>query len=423
MAESKVRIRFPAGGKQNANIDVTVDQTDLVLYTNVFPAKEWSLTDDVMNLSDSAAVTIANDNGENSGKITVGQLIIIDESDPDVASGQWIRQFTGRVTAVETNSDVQGGSNIMVTAMDLGWHLTSSHGPPLKNIKSIRFQKLLDLLIDPSWGLAPTETDGDLNTRLKHGRQVIVQDHKPQLGAILPFIQIEPGQSPFDILRTYVQREGLLINVGAKGQLIFFRPNYKNQPLFKVEYHSTKETHGDSEFALIGRPTLRESIDGLYSEVQCWSTVVIPPEIANSENPNEMYRHTTYKPSENPLPFARRHVFSDGEAINPALRKNRATWKFQIDAFNSWEYSCEFPRHSQSGGFFTSNTMISIDDTVNKVPKGDYFIQRVQRSLTLRDGKRTKLTIRKPGLLNPDLQALKIGGGAKNAAKAHKAVK
>lgn len=381
-----------------------------------FWAKEWSITDDVLNVSDAASVSIANDDGEHSGKFKVGQRIEIDEQDPGAAEGRWVRHFTGRITAIESYSDLAGGSNILLSAMDLGWHLTSCHAKPLVNIKNIRFQKLLDLLIDSSWGFAPTNTErgNDLNRRLKHGRQVIVQNHKPVLGGILPFIQVEPGQAPFEILRTYAAREGVLINVGARGELIFFRPAYNTQASQSVHYHSSKED-ARKKNNIVGRPTLRETIDGLYSEVQCWSTVVIPPEIVNSENPNEMYRHSTYKPSTNPLPFSRRHVFSDGEAINQRLRGNRALWKSQIDEFNSWQYECEFPAHSQNGGYFVSDTMITMNDSIHKI-SGAHYVQAVRRSLTLKDGLRSRLTIRKPGLLNPELTALDLGGGARKAA-------
>src|SRR5262249_27864960 len=154
--------------------------------------------------------------------------------------------------------------------------------------------------------------------------------------------------------------------VGAKGQLIFFQPHYDEPALYNVEYHSSKESTRNTN-NLIGRPTLKQSIDGFYSEVQCWSTVVIPPEVQTTENPNEQNRHSEFKPSRNPLPFFRWHVFSDSEAINDTLRKNRAVWKYQMGQFESWTYECEFNRHSQGGAFFVANTMISVNDTVHQV--------------------------------------------------------
>lgn len=391
---------------------------------NTFPAKEWAITDDVLNISDTASVTIANDNGQHSGKFALGQRVEIDEADPTVAGGQWKRQFTGRITQIETSSDLAGGSNIALTMMDLGWHLTSCHGRPLVNIRSITFDRLLRLLIDPTWGFAPTNTlrGNDLNRRLKHGRQVVVQNFNPQLRAVLPFIQIEPGQTPFDILRLYAQRDGVLVNVGARGELILFRPRYDTDGAQVVHFHGS--THPQRHLNnVIGRPSYRESIDGMYSEVQCWSTTVIPPQVQNTTNPNEAFRHTTILAQPNPLPFYRRWVMSDSEAISDALRRNRATWALQMGMFNSFIYECELPVHSQGGGLFVTDTMIAVNDTVNQV-QGYHYLQAVRRSLTLRDGLRSKLTLRRPGLLDPTLQALpdskrrrKVGGGARNVTR------
>lgn len=414
-----------------ARIRVGKDNPQIITYggldpssSDSFPCKEWSVTDDIMSLSDAASVSIANVNGENTGKIQVGMRIEIEESDPSVANGEWIRHYTGVVTNVESYDDVEGGTNILIAAMDLGWHLSSGKAKPLVQIKSKRFGELLDLLLDPSWGFGTTQATNDLNKRIKHGRQVIIQNHKPQLGAILPFIQVEPGQAPLEIISTYAAREGVLVNVSAKGELVFFRPKYDEQPLYFAAFHNVDNPY-QSRTNVKGRPTLQESIDGLYSEVQCWSTVVIPPEIQNTENPNEVYRHNTYTPPENPLPFFRREVFSDGEAINKTLRRNRAIWKYQLGLFNSWTYTVTFDGHSQrdertgAGAFFVSDTMISVNDSVHKL-EGVYYVQSVQRSSSLQGGLTSKLVIRKPGLLNPQLTALDLGGGAKKAARRKK---
>lgn len=414
----KLRIRVPAGGNSGQAITVNIDGNDDSSSTNVIPAKEWSLVDDVLNVADAASFTIANDDGENTGKIVPGQKIIIDESDPDVANGQWTRQFTGRVTTVEDGSDLAGGSIIAVTAMDLGWHLTQCHGKPLTKLQGITIGQMLERLIDPSWGISATVTNGNLlNTRLKQGRTGVARLFVPPK-TILPFIQVEPGQSPFEIIRTYVAREGLLINMGANGDMILFRPDYSTDDLKydSIEYHGSKDDRRTRN-NVVGRPTLRLSIDGMYSEVQCWSTVVKPTlvqEAAISNNPNAAYVHETFRPPSNPLPFSRLFVFSDGEAINSTMRRNRAVWKWQMDAFNSWEYTAEVPRHSSGGIFYTSNAMVTVNDSVRGVA-ATYYIQAVRRSVTMQGGIRTRLTIRKP-LIDPTLQA-QTGGGARKAAQ------
>lgn len=400
---------------------------DSPLGTKTLPCKEFCITDDVMNLSDSATITVSNVDGENTGRFRPGQVLAIELSDPNVANGKWIRMFTGRITQVRLSGDISGGENIMLTAMDMGWHLTSCHAAPLDakgrhiQIKHKTFAQLLDSLIDPTWAVGPygpnqflnVFASNDLNRRLKHGRQVIVQNHNPQLGAILPFIQIEPGQAPMDIINTYAQREGWLVNVGANGDIVFFRPNYVDEPMYSLEYHGSKDA-ASSRNNMVGMPTLTESIDGLYSEVQVWSTVVIPPSVTNSDNPNEAMRHGGYIASENPLPFKRLQVAQDGEAITSDLRKKRAIWAQRKGIFNSWTYECEVDGLSQRSAFFVSDTMITVRDSVHGLD-GDYYVQSVNRSVTNNGGEKVRLVLKLAGYLSPALQVLNIGGGVKKS--------
>jgi prophage tail gpP-like protein len=422
MADPKARFRVTEGGfNTSIPTSIVAGPSKSGLGDDSIACREWSISDDVMNLSDTASLTVPNVDGENSGKFLVGQKIEIEVSDDDVRNGEWCRAFTGLITEVRTGSDMSGGSVVQLTCQDLGWFLTMCCAKPLVNIKRKTFRQLLQLLLDPSWGIGEIRADNDLSRKIKHGRQVIVQNFKPILGAVLPYIQVEPGQKPADIILTYAARDGVLVNVAADGALVFFRPDFSQQALFSALYSGSKDpTRIDNN--VLGRPELRESIDGLFSEVQVWSTVVIDPGqngLNQTENPNAAFRHTTYpggyqkakkvNPNyTNPLPFFRREVISDPEAINDDLRWNRAQWKIQTGLNNSWEYTVQFDRHSQEGAFFCSDTMINVDDRVNKV-KGIYYVQSVRRSQTLGEGTKATLVIRKP-VLDPNKTALNFGG-------------
>ena len=414
MATPKARIRLPAGGDSSKAMTVTAGvQPDARSQKNELPAKEWCINDDVLNVSDSASFTVDNDDGRNANKFFLGQRVEIDLSDADVAGGDWIRSFTGRVIRIESASDLSGGSVILVSCMDLGWHLTSCMGQPLLSLKGMKLSTLIAKLIDSTWGFASTSAGPNvnlgnaLNRSLKQGRLGASLQFIPPLQLQYIPIQVEPGQTPWQILQTYAQRIGLLLNVGAKGDLILFQPQYNQQsPYTCVHYHGSKDG-ARNQNNVERRPTLTQSIDGIYSEVQCWSTVVKPvivQESQISQDPNAQYTHSTYKPSSNPLPFNRRHVFSDGEAINKTMRDMRALWKYQIDQFNSWEYSVDIDRHSSNGVFYSSDTMQSVNDSINGV-NSPLYIQSVRRSVTIKDGTQAHLTLRKPYLLNPALQA------------------
>jgi prophage tail gpP-like protein len=394
---------------------------------NEFPAIEWCIDDDCLNVADSAAFTVANIDGENTGAFSPGQLVVIEVRDPNVAGHQWTSAFKGRVKDIVYTSDLTGGSIISVSCMDLGWHLTACCAVPLTSTASGTIDQLISKLVDSSWGLGAAITHGNAkNRQLKQGRLGASLQYIPPLQRQFILIQVEPGQTPWQILSTYAARLGLLINVGVQGDIILFQPDYRQQsPYDSLEYHGSREG-ARTQNNVSGKPTLKISLDGLYSETQCWTTSVKPILVqanAISQNPNAAYRRYTYKPSPSPIPFTRRGVFVDPEAINSVMGNNRAIWKLQSDAFNAWEYTVEVPTHSSGGvmglgwapgvgsTFFASDTMISVNDTVHQV-LGSYYVQKVRRSQTLQGGTRTQLTLRKPWLLNPSLQAQVPGSGS-----------
>jgi prophage tail gpP-like protein len=368
------------------------------------PCKEWSITDDVLNLADMACVTVDNANGRNANVFSPGQRVELDLRNDAVAGGAPVRSFTGVVTGVRYGSDASAGSVIQITMMDVGWYLTACCATPQLNIKNLTIAQLLAALIDPSWGITQVVSSNDLNRRLKHGRQVIIQNLQPVLGAVLPYIQVEPGQKPADILDLYAKRAGVLLNSGADGSLILFQPNSSQQALYGAYYDPTNGGLNN----IVGRPTREETIDGLYTQTTCFSTVVIDPAIsglANPEDPNAAFRHTTYTPTLSVLPFRRQEVMTDAEAINDTLRHNRCVWKYQMGQFQSFKYECEFDAHQQNGAFFVSDTVIDVRDDVNGV-NGLYYVQSVQRSQTLTEGSRSRVIARRPGLLNPNQSSL-----------------
>ncbi len=436
--DSQVRIHFPGvlhDDDFNLNLDVTIDVNgDRPETRTVIAAKEWSITEDILTVSDSACVSIANIDGEHSGVFKSGQLCYVEESDPNVANGAWVRHFTGRVTAVDTYADVNGGDCIAISMMDLGWHVVNCHSVAHGtfsgksfDFESATFKKLMQILIDPSWGidLDKITFNGDQMTKIRQGRLAQVRELARTHGQIVPHIQVEVGQTPFDILSMYAQREGLLLNIDSNGQLVFFKPNYKQDAHYTLHYHAVSDPDRTKN-NVVGRPSVRESIDGMYTETRCWSTKVNEDEQIG-DNSNEMFLKTPYNPpGDKILPFNRRCEFSDSEAITKRYCENRAILKYQTGLFESWEYTVEFQGHVQGNLFFTSNSLIDMKDTVHKID-GIFYVQRVQRSSTVSGGNRTKLTIRRPNLLDPDLGSIvptkQAGGTHTKSASAPKATR
>ncbi len=421
----RLRVRLPAGGNVGQAITVMSGPLGSDLRAqDTIPCKDWSISDNCMSVSDAASFTVSNIDGENAGRFYIGQRAEIDESDPDVAGGAWCRQFTGRVTGIDYGSDIRGGSNVTVSCMDLGWHLTACHAKPLIKLTGTNLRGLIQKLVDPTWGFATTTLDGPtaaevtignvLNRSLKQGRTGVTRQLLNNNLQFLPFIQVEPGQAPWEILQTYVKREGFLLNVGARGNIVLFQPDYTQESRYEpLEYHGANDRRRNTN-NMIGRPTLHQSIEGIYSQTDCWSTVVNPllnDQASKTFNPNAQYTRTAYKPDTNPLPFTRRNVVNDSEAINAQMRKNRAVFAQQMGQFNSYEYTTEVRRHSSGGAFYTSDSLQPVHDSIHGLD-GAYYMQRVQRSVTIGGGVKAQLGLRLPGLLDPRLER-QIGGGAK----------
>src|SRR5262249_38677575 len=147
-------------------------------------------------------------------------------SDPNIAGGQKVQKLVGIVVGREVISK-EDGTTLKITGADLGWHLTNNTGLIWKNLNGIKFDALLKLVIDSSWGFQGVRSSNDLNRKLKQGRAGFAASGvNTPLFSILPRIQFEPGETLADVLVRYARREKLLINVSGDGYLQIFQPNY-----------------------------------------------------------------------------------------------------------------------------------------------------------------------------------------------------
>src|SRR5262249_46209179 len=157
------------------------------------------------------------------------------------------------------------------------WHLTTGAVKPFKNLLRVAWPQLLQFLIDPSWGITydvnnPLISDANAIV-LKQGRADAaraLQTQAKELKSVLPYIQTEVGQTAWDILSVYAQRIGVLINLGPRGELIFYRPDYTQPPSYSFTYQDVGgSVTATASNNLIGTPRLSQSADGLYTEVTC----------------------------------------------------------------------------------------------------------------------------------------------------------
>jgi prophage tail gpP-like protein len=363
-------------------------------YPNI---SEYAYTTDILQLGDPCSVRLPNPKGQLNGKIKRGDSLELYFSHPDVNGGKPVRKLKGIVTSRHVECSPDTGSAVTVAGADLGWHLQNNAAPLWFQLRGIRFKTLLQRVLDPSWSFAGVRTDNDTNRALKLGRAGAVQALSGSISALIPPIQVEPGEMIADLLILYARRARQLVNVSSDGYLQIWTPQANPEALYTFQFHA------DSQRSLnnIEHVSIDETIDSLYTDVVCVGTVVQPPNMANQTNPNEGRFRGTYKAPANarPLPFLRRFTFSDGDQLTKQQANDRARWRAERGLFDAWQYSLRVKGHVQNGVFYEPDNGATLHDSINGFD-GSYYVSAVQYAgRTEPPGQGTILTLRLPSLL------------------------
>jgi len=356
---------------------------------------QYSYDSDVLQLGDPCSVVLPNPKGLLNGKIKMGQTLELYIADPDVQGGTSIRKLKGVVISRQGSSSESQGTTVNVGGADLGWHLANNAAPLWFRLRGIRFSKLLQKVLDPSWDFAGVRSENDTNRHLKLGRAGAIQSTQGVFDQLIPPIQIEVGEMIADVLILYAKRERKLVNVSADGYLQIWAPAKNAAPLYTFHHHRMDEASRSENN--VTKASLSESIDGLFTDVICVGTVLIPPEMVDATNPNEGHFRGTYRDASQ-LPFVRRYTFSDGDQLTKQQADARARWKAERGRFDSLQYVAEVKGHSQGGVFFEPDTTATVHDSVVGVD-GIMYVSTVRYAGDERTGTTTTLTMRSPNLL------------------------
>lgn len=357
---------------------------------------EYAYDTDVLQLGDPCSLRLANPKGELNGKIKLGDSLELYFSHPDVAGGRRVRKLKGLVTSRQVDCS-DSGTTLTVGGADLGWHLMNNAAPLWFRLRGIRFRTLLERVLDPSWGYSGVRTDNDTNRALKLGRAGAVQALSGSISALIPPIQVEPGQMIADLLIYYARLARQLVNVSSDGYLQIWSPQPQPEPLYVFHLHAGPQRSVNN----IERATLSETIDSLYTDVICVGTVVLPPNMADVKDPNAgRFRGTYRAPADGtPLPFLRRFTFSDGDRLTKQQAEDRARWRAERGLFDAWQYIAQVKGHVQNGLFYEPDTGSALHDSVNDVD-GNYYVSAVRYAgKTEPPGQTTMITFRRAGLL------------------------
>jgi len=357
---------------------------------------QYTYESDVLQLGDPVSLVLPNPRGELNGKLRLGESLELYIADPEVAGGVGIRKLKGLVTSRQASASVDGGTSITLGGADLGWHLANNAAPLWFRLRGITFQRLLESVLDRSWGFAGVRAENETNRRLKLGRAGAVQALQGSIDQLIPPIQIEPGEMIADVLILFAKRERKLINVSSDGYLQIWSPARSPRPLYSFELHRGS-LRGKRSNVL--RASVAENIDGVFTDVTCVGQVVQPPSLADATNPNEGSFRGRFRPEPAPLPFLRRFTFSDGEQLTKNQADTRARWRAERGLFDSWSYTVTVRGHSQNGVFYEPDTGAEVHDSVHGLD-GVFYVSAVRYQGDVSAGTTTTLTLRKPNLLS-----------------------
>lgn len=365
----------------------------------------FTYTSDVRQLGDPFSVEIPDPRRKWGTVVTKGELVKLYAKNPDVNNGTKTLKLTGRIRNVKQKSTNGQGRVLLVSGADLGWHLTKSSGPLWYNLQQSNYLDLLLTLIDESWGFQGVRTENDTSRRLKLGRAqaaLVIQNNavKP-----IQYIGIGPGETVAQVLTSAMRYDGLLTNVSADGYLQAWNPNYRQAPLYKIEYHDREYERSLAAYNVVQEVEVESDADPLFTHVHCMRSVLWQDPTKTSPNDPHPGQYSDSYVDTSLLPFYAPQTFQDGDQRNSEQGRRRAKWKSMQNQYEAWTYRCKVRGHHQRGVWWESDTMCTIDDTVNvddktgKTIQGNFYVASVQYSRTAA-GDVTDLVLKRPGLLS-----------------------
>ena len=368
---------------------------------------EFSYTYDVMGVGDMCSFTVVSTpNGSRLRQLREGASVKAFLRNPAVNGGKWTKKHSGLI--VQRHADVQAGT-IKVMVADRGWHLLHSSAPLWRRLRGLTMRDLLDpnapakrRFIDSSFGLVGLRTGLDanaLNRALKLGKAGLIPPGQSPVDPV-PVLQIEPGETVFDVLSRFAMRFNLLIGVSTDDYLQAWTPDY-DRP---AAYHVVSKKGTGSEQNTVENVQRHDDITTRYTAVTVVGEIVVPPIDLRAQgqdafSPNANKRRGYYEAAPGLLPFNHRKTASDGEMFTGDLARRQAEWQWKRGMFDSHYLEATLPDHYQGDQWLEADQLVDVDcpeaDAV-----GRYYAAQVTCSSTRAEGDTTTMTLRWPHLLS-----------------------
>lgn len=377
----------------------------------------FDLSDDVMAITEDAHVVVENRNHKYRDLLRIGQKVEIYLANPQVNFGAPTLKHKGRITERKAKASRTEGSTIAITSSDLGWHLQKCAAPLWLRLKNLTYQDLVDpsksKFYDPSWGFVGVRFDGDIRRKLKLGVAIVAQAAQKVLDPV-HVIQCEAGDNAADKFLEYCRRLNLLVNVSADGYLCCFRPNDRQEPLYRIRLLD------DGPDNNVLSAELTESAESRYTETICVGEQIGWEGPQDSNNPNARKKRGSVRHA-GALPFVHRKTFVDGEMFANGLAQKAAEWAHKRGMYDSFSAVYDVPEHCQGTRWWVGDTTVDVQDDELGV-YGCLYVQAVRLRGGKSEGDTTQVIVRLPGLLSasfgeipnpPICRALSVEGTAK----------
>lgn len=209
------------------------------------------------------------------------------------------------------------------------------------------------------------------------------------------FVQVDPGTSVFDVLRTYATGSGFLFfsepgapDKGAEslGRIVFAKPKSRGEPVFSI----TCKTDGDTGENNIIEGTYRKSIAGAYSKVTVTGQAQVEGDLGET-------RTTTVKGSAttDALPYYKPMVTQRNiDSRSPKMLAQHMVERM-VAGIAGLEYTVV--GHAQNGRNWAVNEFCRVDDAALGVI-GTFLIYERTFTMSQSGGAVTRILLGAPGL-------------------------
>lgn len=406
-------------------------------YSGPLGAKSYEVVSTLTNIFDSWTVDLPigpDGINEDIPKLDIHRWkpIVLSMSDPLVENGKPVPMVMGVCTKVEHHTSGDQPSVLRLSGYDLGKLLDSCVNPFIR-FRGLRLIDLVNKLLDPSWlrkegpvtdefmlwgiqGVRGLNVDRTLKLgrKITGGRQGALLDQQPQIGAIMPPMQTEVGETVYDVLSRYARLTGItnntgqFISVSADGWIQLFNPNdYANdEPLYSFD------DTDDPRNTRIERSSLILEGDDLYTDYRCYGSVIIPPQAlqvnrAVDFNAGRFYGATKHSPilGTDKKQLNRLLTFADAEQYRKGFAQARAEWRRKQSLYKEVGIRLTIQGHSMpspKGEWLpvVDGNMAEIFSTrLNRY--GRFIIEQTIKRQSVDIGTQTDVVLRLPGLLGP----------------------